>query len=541
MPHKSPYPNVPIPERTVHDFVLEALEKNIREKKNEIAFIDSSNNYAPYTNETLKSEAYTVGSYLYSIGFKKDVAATYLPNTVHYAAFFLGVAMNGGAISGASALFTDFELHKQLVDSNAKVVLTNHVSLPRLLLAIKDTKVAKIIVVGQNRENALPEIAVSWDQVMQTPIVDIPKPKIDVRRDVIFLPFSSGTTGSPKGVMQTHYNFMAMIASYYTLEEASFKGGFDGWDWTKENACLYLPIYHNYGFNMMLRCVIRNMTGVLIHQFDLKLFLKVLQDYKVRVLPMAPPIVVMLSKSPLCDEFNITSLHAVFVAAAPIGKDLIEKLMKRHPNIKYVQQGYGMTECTLASHLPDLRVKVPIGSVGRLAPNYSMMIVNPDTWIELPDGQQGEICLGGPTVMLGYLSKPKETAAIVRNGWLHTGDIGYVDADGFLYIVDRMKELIKVRGLQVAPSELEDVLLSNPRIRDCAVVGVPHELLGEVPKAYVVKADRMLTENEVKEFVKVKVAEFKYLEGGVEFIDQIPKSAAGKILRRVLRDRNNNK
>lgn len=203
----------------------------------------------------------------------------------------------------------------------------------------------------------------------------------------------------------------------------------------------------------------------------------------------------------------------------------------------HVVVGYGMTECTMASHLPDLKNNVPFGSVGKVASNLHMKIVDPSTGKEMPPGMTGEICIRGPTVMLGYLGKPDATRTTIINGWLHTGDIGYVDEYRNLFIVDRLKELIKVKGLQVAPAELEDLLLTHPLIRDAAVIGVPDKKAGELPKAFVVRANDSLTEDEVKLWIQDKVSSYKRLTGGVEFINEIPKSAAGKILRRELRDR----
>ncbi|KJH40150.1 hypothetical protein DICVIV_13920 [Dictyocaulus viviparus] len=196
-----------------------------------------------------------------------------------------------------------------------------------------------------------------------------------------------------------------------------------------------------------------------------------------------------------------------------------------------------MTECTMGSHLPDLKNTVPFGSVGKVASNLRMKIVDPSSGKEVPTGMTGEICIKGPTVMLGYLGKPDATKATIINGWLHTGDIGYIDEYRNLFIVDRLKELIKVKGLQVAPAELEDLLISHPLILDAAVIGIPDKNSGELPKAFVVRSSEALTEEDVKNWVKEKVSSYKQLRGGVEFINEIPKSPAGKILRRVLRDR----
>ncbi|KAE9547042.1 hypothetical protein FO519_009746, partial [Halicephalobus sp. NKZ332] len=204
---------------------------------------------------------------------------------------------------------------------------------------------------------------------------------------------------------------------------------------------------------------------------------------------------------------------------------------------KYIVQGYGMTEISMASHLPDLK-NPKIGSAGKTQSLTEMKVIDVETQKELGFREKGEILLRGPTVMLGYLNRPQATAETIDDdGWLHTGDIGFVEEDGALFIVDRLKELIKVKGLQVPPAELEDLLLSHPEIRDAAVIGIPDPNSGEVPKAFVVRANNDLTEQQIQEFVKERVAHYKQLKGGVEFVEEVPKSPAGKILRRFLRDR----
>ncbi|KAK6732336.1 hypothetical protein RB195_016615 [Necator americanus] len=204
---------------------------------------------------------------------------------------------------------------------------------------------------------------------------------------------------------------------------------------------------------------------------------------------------------------------------------------------KKILSGYGMTESGMASHLPPLDSRTNFTNVGKIASTFEQKIISTSTGEEVPTGERGEICVRGPTIMKGYLNRPEETAETIdADGWLHTGDIGYVDNKGQTYIVDRLKELIKVKGLQVAPAELEDILLSHKEIQDAAVIGVPDEKTGEKPRAYVVRANETLTEADVKHFIEEKVSSYKFLTGGVVFVDEIPKSPAGKILRRFLRD-----
>lgn len=211
-----------------------------------------------------------------------------------------------------------------------------------------------------------------------------------------------------------------------------------------------------------------------------------------------------MAKHPLAQKYNLSSLELVISGAAPAGKDLVDEVRRKHPNLQRVVQGYGMTECSMASHLPDFR-DFKTGSCGKVAALGETKIIDVETGKELGVNERGEILLRSPTVMMGYLGRPQATAETIDDdGWLHTGDIGYVTDEGDLFIVERLKELIKVKGLQVPPAELEDLLLSHPEIRDAAVIGIPDSAAGEVPKAYVVRATESLTEKQVMEFVKGK-------------------------------------
>jgi acyl-CoA synthetase (AMP-forming)/AMP-acid ligase II len=259
----------------------------------------------------------------------------------------------------------------------------------------------------------------------------------------------------------------------------------------------------------------------------------VLQDWPITSAHIVPPIVVGLGKHPAVDNYKFPHLKYIFSGAAPLGPELTEAVEKRL-NVK-IRQGYGMTEASPATHY-TVAGSERSGTVGMLMPSIEMRIIDPASGADVPTGQPGEVWVRGPNVMRGYLNNPEATAATVdRDGWLHTGDIGSVDADGYLTVVDRLKELIKVKGLQVAPAELESVLLKHPKIADVAVIPVSDEHCGEVPKAIIVKRDA-LTADEVIEFLKPRVAHYKCVKH-VDFVDAIPKSPSGKILRRVLVER----
>jgi len=299
-------------------------------------------------------------------------------------------------------------------------------------------------------------------------------------------------------------------------------------------------LYHVYGLAAISCLAIHNgVTLVILPKFDLELYLGVIQKYRVTGAHLVPPIIIGLAKHPIVDKFDVTSLKQIISGAAPLGKEVELEASKRLKVV--VKQGYGMTELSPTSHLtPGPPAVCPPGSIGFLVPNCLAKIVDPVSGKELGIDEEGEIWVKGPNVMKGYLNRPDATAETIdKDGYLHTGDIGKVDKNGFYFITDRLKELIKVKGLQVAPAELEAVLLSHPLVADAAVIGIKDERAGEAPKAFVVlkpgvEASAKVSA-EITSFVEVKVAPHKKIKV-LEFIAVIPKSPSGKILRRLLKD-----
>jgi acyl-CoA synthetase (AMP-forming)/AMP-acid ligase II len=275
-------------------------------------------------------------------------------------------------------------------------------------------------------------------------------------------------------------------------------------------------------------------TVVMMPRFDLEQFLKAAQDYEVTLAHLVPPIILALAKHPIVDNYKLPKLHTLFSGAAPLGEELTRACMERLGCS--VRQGYGMTETSPVTHsspAPPLPVK--FGSVGVPAPNTECKIMDLETGEQLGPGQKGEVCMRGPQIMTGYLNKPEATAQTIDvEGWLHTGDIGYFDEDGHFFIVDRAKELIKYKGFQVPPAELEAVLLTHPCVADAAVIPYPDDEAGEVPKGIIVLRSPVEPEA-IMEFVAERVAPHKRIRQ-IEFVDKIPKSPSGKILRRVLVD-----
>ncbi|KAI6179226.1 4-coumarate--CoA ligase 3 [Aphelenchoides besseyi] len=542
MPLNSPFPKVAINERPFTVQLIEKIYEYGQQDTNKLALIDAHNPSDGLTYRTLYSHIHSLVAFLKSRSFKNnDVACIATTNCWQFAVTTLAVTTIGGALSPASYAFTAFELKRQIVDCEASVVFCSLDLLSSVRKAVeKSTKVKTVVIINnQTEEIELKENEFFFTQTLRFIPDFTPTPHLNSKQHCLLIPYSSGTTGLPKGVVITHYNMSSIIGMYNEYYAARIWPKIDpNFERTKEKMLVLLPLYHLYGLFLMLKSLLNGMTVILMRRFDEQLFCRCIQDYKIRMLFLVPPIVLFLANSHVISRYDLSSLKWILTGAAPCGQNVINDVHDRLPNLKYIVQGYGMTETTVASHFPViLNTRTNSANVGIVAPNMQQMIIDVKTGKELTKpGERGEIVVRGPNIMLGYLNRPKETAATIRNGWLHTGDIGYVDEQGLLYIVDRLKELIKVKGLQVPPAELEDLLLSHPRIADAAVIGVKDEKAGELPKAFVVRKDESLTEKEVFDFVAERVAHYKQLKGGIHFLQTIPRSAAGKILKKDLRD-----
>ena len=469
------------------------------------------------TYEALADGVNRVASALRRRGLKKgDVFAIFSPNLPEYTIAFHAVASLGGIITTLNSLYTPRELSDQLRDSHARYLLTVPAFMDRAAEAIKGLPIDEVFVFGE-APGATP-FAELMSQAAEPFTLEI-----DPAEDVVALPYSSGTTGLAKGVMLTHRNLIANVLQ--AEQRIHLREG--------ERVLGVMPFYHIYGMTVIMNLALHaGATVVTMPKFELEAFLRVMQDYKVARAYVAPPIVVALAKHPLVDQFDLSSVTLVFSGAAPLDEGLAQACGTRL-NCK-VNQGYGMTEASPATHLvsDDIEWK-KVGSLGPVVAATECKVVDITTGKELGPETDGEILVRGPQVMKGYLNNPTATAQILdEDGWLHTGDIGHADADGDFYVVDRLKELIKYKGYQVPPAELEAILLTHPAVADAAVIASPDEDAGEVPKAFVVlKAPA--TPEELMQFVAQRVAPHKKIRL-VETIDEIPKSASGKILRRKL-------
>jgi 4-coumarate--CoA ligase len=438
------------------------------------------------------------------------------PNLPEYAVVFHGLAYAGATITTLNPTYGAEEIAFQLKDAGAQAIVTVAPFLEVARAAAAAAGISEIFLIGPGDAPPITEL---MGAPLAAPVVG------DLDDDVVVLPYSSGTTGFPKGVMLTHHNLVANLAQL------------DGhFDLGEDDVCFaVLPFFHIYGMTVLMNYTIASgCTVVSVPRFDLPQMLELVQTHHITRLYLVPPIVLALAKHPLVDDYDLSSVREIFSGAAPLSGELAESAASRLGC--RVAQGYGMTELSPVSHAVRSGDYKP-GSVGTLVPNTEARIVA-ESGADVAEGEAGELWVRGPQVMKGYLNNAEATAVTLdADGWLHTGDVAVTDADGHFWIVDRLKELIKYKGFQVPPAELEAVLVNHPQIADVAVIGIPDDEAGELPKAFVVRAaGASITEDEVKAAVAEHLASYKQVRL-VEFIDAIPKSASGKILRRELRDR----
>ncbi|MCL7045889.1 hypothetical protein MKW94_022808 [Papaver nudicaule] len=529
--YRSKLPDIPITNQIpLHTYCFE----NISKFPEKTCLITGSDGRIYTYHEThLICQKTAVG--LSKLGIKKgDVIMLLLQNCPEFVFSFLGASMLGVVSTTANPFYTQAEIFKQINSSGTKLIITQSQYVEKLQADSADQNAPKmgedfiVVTVDDPPENCLHFSAISDADEKEIPSVSI-QPENDV-----LLPYSSGTTGPPKGVVLTHKSLISSIAQQVDGENPNL--------YLKSNDIVLcaLPLFHIYAIHIVLLCSLRAGAGVLLMpKFNKTILMELIQRYKVSVAPVVPPLARALAKNPLDGSFDLSSIRAVLSGAAPLEKELEDAFKSRFPRAIF-GQAYGMTEAgpVLAMSLVFAKQPFPSkpGSCGTVVRNAELKVIDIETGLTLGYNQSGEICVRGPQIMKGYLNNADATASTIdAEGWLHTGDIGYVDEDEEVFVIDRIKELIKFKVFQVPPAELEAALLSHPLIADAAVVSQKDDVDGEIPVAFVVQAnDSELTEAAVKEYVAKQVVFYKRLHK-VFFVSSIPRSPAGKILRKDLR------
>lgn len=487
-----------------------------------------------------------------------DVLAISSLNDIDMAPVVFGALWAGGTVSTANSGYTVSELSHQLRDSGAKCVVTQIANIATVKEACRIVGISedRIVLLGSGHDPS--RQLQHWSDIHQLSFT-AQQVEIDSKMDSAFLVYSSGTTGKPKGVKLSHDN---IISNILQLQEAE---GYNlTWDGTgtvpgiplpqpnsggdKILACL--PFFHIYGLTVLLHSpVYSGVTTVVMPRFSVDAWCELVQKYRITYSYIVPPIVLHLAKHPAVSSYDLSSLRMTQSGAAPLTRELIEQVFKR-VNIR-IKQGYGLSETSPCLYQGSWgNWQVDIGSCGTLLPNLEAKICEPSgnsgenatawTHRELPLGAAGELYVKGPNVFKGYHNNAEATAECLSpDGWFRTGDVGYITERGNLFITDRVKELIKYKGFQVPPAELEGYLIEFPGIGDCAVVGIYNEELAtEVPRAYIVREDtsKSLDIDKLQKWFSTRVANYKRLRGGIRVVDQIPKNASGKILRKELRE-----
>ncbi|MFN0101444.1 MAG: AMP-binding protein [Bryobacteraceae bacterium] len=490
-----------IPALTLPHYVMEHWPRY----RHKPAFIDASTGRA-VTYAHLRQGVQNVAANLAARGMRKgETFCIYAPNLPEFPIAYYGIQMAGGVPTPANPLYTREELTRQLIDSGATRLLTVPEFLDKALAAAAEANIKEVFVFGE-APGALPFSAL-LEPNGRPPAIDH-----DPHEDLAALPYSSGTTGSAKGVMLTHRNMVAACCQTIEVEGT----GYD------DVTIAFLPFFHIYGQQVILNSGLRQgSTLIVMTRFDFEGFLNAVETHRITRLYLVPPVVLALAKSPAVDRYDFSSVRNIVVGAAPLGAALAQACGQRLG--APVRQGYGMTETScIISITPRDQTPPQPDSVGMPVPGCEVKLVD------------GELLVRGPQIMKGYLNRPNETAEmLLPGGWLRTGDVAEIDENGWIRIVDRMKELIKYKGMQVPPAELEALLVSHPAVADAAVIGVPDEEAGEIPKAFVVLRSE-ITAAGLAVFINARVAPHKKIRQW-EFVAQIPKSPSGKILRRLLR------
>ncbi|GAA5928472.1 acyl--CoA ligase [Sporobolomyces koalae] len=539
MIYESPWPKVELPECSV----WEKVWSNPRNKSDDdLAVIDGPSGRT-LTRGQLRELAQRTAHGFRRSGLKPGaVVLLFSPNTFYYHMLVLATQCAGVVFSGANAAYLPAEFAHQVADSGAELLLVHPSVLPVALAATEQLgwsqkrRVENIVLAIRKDEAAgADERFLTLDALISDQLLD-PHPCTTPKETVAYLGYSSGTSGKAKGVRTSAYNMTSVLSMLAPLNK----------DITDRDVSLaVLPLNHIYGLTKLLHWPVLMGTPVLVMpKFELKSLCELVERHRATILMLVPPIALALARDPIAQKYDLSSLRLVISGAAPLGAELEKELANRLPKCDVIQ-AYGLTESSPTTHV----ALAPHNRRGSIGPNLPMLrsrIVDVETNADLGPNKPGELLLSAPSIMLGYHNRPDATAeTLVKDDkgdvWLRTGDIGYVDEHGAHYITDRLKELIKTKGFQVAPAELEATLLECPLVADTCVIGIYDEnKASEFPRAYIVlseagKKDQHHVDS-INKWFDNRVAHYKRLKGGIRIVDTIPKSPSGKILRRVVRD-----
>jgi long-chain acyl-CoA synthetase len=523
VPENLDYPEVPL-------HVLLRKSAELHPEKPAIAFLEREITYAELD---LFSDKFAAA--LTTLDVKKGgKVAVYLPNIPQFIIAYFGILKAGAVLTAISPMHKEREVTYQLNDSQAETIVTLDTLYPIAEKVWQKTKLKSVVVTNMEEYAKNPAASrtpqapnnYSFQDLMKTPVKP-PSVNVNPQEDLAALQYTGGTTGTAKGAMLTHSNLVSNAVAF----AAWIKGS------SEDTFLVALPLFHIYGMTTSMTVPVSLAAKmVLLPRFNPTAALETIQRHRVTVFCGVPTMYSVLLANPELNKFNLTSIRVCISGASPLPPQVQKKFMEITGG--FLAEGYGLTEASPVTHcnpVDKTMRTVRVGSIGLPLPDTDARIVDVETGAKtLAPDETGELAVKGPQVMQGYWQKPEETRLVLRDGWLLTGDIARMDANGYFYITDRKKDLIKYKDYSVYPRELEDVLYEHPAVKLCAVIGKPTPIVGEIPKAFIVLKDgAQASESEIMGFVKEKVAPYKAVRE-VEFRQQLPISAAGKVLRRTL-------
>lgn len=528
-------------EKPLHQFLIESAER-IPEKK-ALNFLGKE-----MTFKEVLQQAQKLANYLQSLGLKKgDRVASMLPNSPQAVITYYGAMMAGGTVVQVNPLFTERELSYQMQNSGAKYIICLDILLPRVSAIKEETDLEHVLVtriadylpfpknliypfIQKRQYNLVVKVEESehvhdFKNVIANTSENYEKVEIDATKDLALLQYTGGTTGKPKGVMLTHYNLVAnvqMATAWISKAEQD-----------KEVVLGVLPFFHVYGMTTVMNLsIMYGAKMILLPKFEAGEVLKTIQKHKPTLFPGAPTIYIGLLNHPDIHKYNLSSIKACISGSASLPLEVQEQFESITKG-KLVE-GYGLTETSPVTHANPIWGRRVHGSIGLPWPDTDAKIVKEGTNEELPIGEVGEIVVKGPQVMKGYWNNEEATNEVLTDGWLHTGDMGKMDEDGYFYVVDRKSDMIIAGGFNIYPREIEEVLFEHPDIVEAAVIGVPDEYRGETVKAVIVPKEGVtLNEKELDKYCRKNLAAYK-VPRIYEFREELPKTIIGKVLKRQL-------